>query len=46
MDLLQNPENSEFLLEVFLSSSFLAPVLVGPDFSELNNDADLIFIVV
>ena len=45
MVLLQNPENSEFLLEVFLLPSFLVPVSVcGPDFSEMNKDADLIFI--
>ena len=46
MDLLQNPENSKFLLEVFLSPSFSAPVSVFPDFSEMNKDADLIFISV
>ena len=34
MVLLQNHEKSEFLLEVFWSPSFSAPI------SEMNNDAD------
>ena len=45
--LLQNPENLfDFLLEVFLSPSFLAPVLVWSRLlrKKMNNDADLIFI--
>ena len=42
MVLLQNPNNSKCLLAVFLSPSFSAPA----DFSEMNNDADLISIAV
>ena len=43
MVLLQKPQNSKFLLAVFLSPSFSAPVSVCPDLSDKDNDADLIF---
>ena len=42
MVLLQNPENSNFLLEVHFRHRYQS----DPDFSEMNNDADFIFIVV
>ena len=35
---------TDFLLEVFLSVSFRHRSQSGPDFSEMNNDADLTFI--